>query len=594
MPVWLAAGLFDGYQTLTAKAERAKVLLETFDPVVEQALKEFNVPGLAMAVIVDGEVIYQKGFGYRDLESTLPVTSETIFRAGSLTKGFTTFLIGTLIDEGKLNWDGLVIDYLPDFRLYDQYATQNLTLRDLVTHRTGMPRHDFMWYNSKMSRSEVFRRLRHLEPSCDIRARYQYNNLMYLIAGFALEEASGKKWEELMHQRILDPLDMDHTHLCINDVVNSDNYALPYIEKEGLLKQLPLRDFSVIGPAGSINSNVEDLTKWVKLQLNQGVYENQTLISPATLQEMHTAQVISSGVPEGRDTTVNAYGLGWYVNTYRGHYYLFHDGALDGYTTIIGMLPKAGIGIVILANKNLTSLPRCLCLETFDRLLELPPIHWLEQGVDGLQKAKQTEQENKLKENSSRKKGTSPSHPLEDFVGEYEHPGYGIARVTLKEGRLVATFNGIDCLLDHWHYDVFSIAEESQDLFISWKGMKLTFRNNIEGDVDELAIPFEPQSGDIVFKKRAGDALLDLSYLKQFTGFYELYGFTGEVALKNGSLIAAIPGQPLFELVPTGINEFKVKKMAGYAIRFVMDSANRVKEVLLVLPYGAFTAVPKG
>ena len=589
--VQLQASIFDWFSPLSDKAKRAQTVMEGFDAIVEKAIKEYQVPGVAIGIVVDGHLVYAKGFGCRDLEKKLPVTCDTLFAIGSCTKAFTSFAIGTLVDEGLLHWDQKIIDIYPEFRLYDAYATQNLTMRDLLTHRSGMPQHNFMWYNSSFSRLEVMRRLRYLEPSCNLRERYQYNNLMYLAAGFAVEQLLGKEWEDLIRERILQRLEMHHTNFSIEDMQKTNDFAAPYVEKNGKLEKMQLRDISLIGPAGSMNSSVNDLSHWMQMQLNSGVYKSAPLINPATLQEMHTPQVIVPGAPETKESLIYAYGLGWGIASYRGSYFLSHDAVSDGFTSTMGLLPQEGVGIIVLANRNLTPLARFLSLSAIDRILELPPLDWVKGGLEGIKKEKQSAKDKK--EDLLCKKGTSPSHAIEHFVGKYEHPGYGIVSIELVDGKLVAVFNGITSFLEHWHYDVFSVVEETQHTIWSRAGTKMTFRNNMKGEVDELIIPFEPSIPDIVFKRKHEDAYSHAAYFRRFVGLYEIYGYTVEIALRKNTLCAIIPGQPVYELMPSSENEFTVKSMTGYNVRFLINPEGKVEEILLVQPYGAFTAKPK-
>ncbi|MBX7067625.1 MAG: serine hydrolase [Parachlamydiales bacterium] len=593
IPIFLNGGIFDWFETLSPKAERAKMLLEDFDLLIEKALIDFQVPGIAVGVVVDGHVVYAKGFGYRDIENKLPVTSDTLFAIGSCTKAFTTFVVGNLVDEGRIGWDDPVIDVLPEFRLWDQYATTNVTLRDLLTHRTGMPRHEFVWYNSKMSKEEMLRRIRFLQPSFDIRQRYQYGNLMYFIAGLAMERASGKPWEQLVKDRILSPLEMDATNFSVIETQMTRNFAYPYIEKKEVLKKMPFRNLSLISAAGAMNSNVEDMTHWLKMLLAGGVYKSQALISPATLQELHAPQVIVPGVPESKESLLYAYGIGWGVISYLGHYYVSHDGVSDGFTSVTGLLPGENIGIVVLSNKNMTPLPRYVSFQIMDRLLGLPYHDWFQEGVDSIRRNRQTLKEKVIEDDLSRKKGTTPSHPLQEFVGTYEHPGYGKVEISLEDGKLQAIYNDLRFVLDHWHYDVFRVSEEKQDMIISVEGTKFTFCNNADGEIGELIVPFEPLADDIVFKRKSEERLSALSYLRQFTGIYEIYGYTVEIVIRNHALVAIVPGQPNQELLPTRENEFTVKGLTGSTVRFVMDEMNAVEEVLLIQPYGAFSAKPR-
>ena len=592
LPLLGHAGFFDWFDSLPPKAARAQEALREFDALVEKAIRDYQVPGLAVGVVVDGHIVYAKGFGYRECEQKLPMTTETLFAIGSCTKAFTTFAMGHLVDEGLLEWDQPGIDILPVFRLLDQYATTSLTLRDLLTHRSGLPRHEFVWYNSKASKNDLLKQLRYLQPSREIRERYQYGQLMYFTAGLAMEKATGQLWEDLIREKILYPLQMTHTNFSVEDSQKTENYAFPYLEKQGRLKKIPFRDLSLIGPAGSINSNIDDMMHWVQMQLAGGIYKDQSLISPATLQELHTPQVIVPGAPETKETLLYAYGIGWAILSYRGHYFISHDGVSDGFTSVVGLLPGENVGIVVLCNKNLSSLPRYLSFEIIDRILGFPDHDWFKEGMDSIRKHKETMKESQIKEDRMHKKGTQPSHPLQDYVGIYEHPGYGKLSVDLVDGNLEATYNDLTFVLDHWHYDVFTVVHEKQDIIVSLEGTKFTFSNNANGDIGELVVPFEPTADDIVFTRKPGEEHSTLAYLRQFTGAYEIYGYTVEIVLRNHALLAIIPGQSSYELVPCNENEFSVKSMTGSTVRFVMDGS-KVAEVLLIHPYGAFSAIPK-
>lgn len=592
LPTCLHAGIADWFTSLTPKAQEAKNRLEGLDTLIESALKEYEVPGLAVGILVDGQLIYSKGFGYRDVAAKKNVTPDTLFGIGSCTKAFTSFVAGTLIDEGLLDWDTQVLDVLPSFRLYDEYATNHMTLRDLLTHQSGMPRHDYMWYNSKLTRTELMQRLRYLEPASQLRERYHYNNLMYMTAGYLMEGLTNKTWEELVRERIFTPLKMKKSNFTIEDMQDSSDFAYPYLQKNNQLVRIAFRDISVIGPAGSINSNITDMARWVEMQLAQGVYDKTPLINQSTLQEMHSPQVVVSGTPEHKEAVLSTYGIGWGVLSYRGHYHVSHDGGAEGFTSVVTLLPNEGIGLIILTNKNLTTLPRFLSAEIIDRLLGLPPLNWYQEGLDNYLKTKASQQQLQQEEDLTRKKETLPSHDLKDYVGQFEHPGYGTVDVALKDGKLALTFNHITSTLNHWHYDMFVVSEESEDLLFSRIGTKITFRMNFHGEIEDLVIPFEPGTADIVFKKKPSNEFESLSYLQKFTGLYQIYGVTIEIAVKDQHLVALIPGQPVFELLPNAENTFIVKGKTGYTVRFVLDN-NIIQEVLLIQPYGAFSAKPK-
>lgn len=589
----LHASILDWFSPLSEKAKRAQHVMEGFDSTVEKAIRECQVPGVAIGVVVDGHVIYTKGFGYRNFEKKLPVTAETLFAIGSCTKAFGAFSIANLVDEGILQWDQKVIDILPEFRLYDFYATENLTIRDLLTHRSGLPRHDFMWYNSDFSRDDVLKRLKFLEPSCNFRERYQYNNLMYLVAGCVLERLTGKEWEEFVRERILQRLEMPHTNFSVSEMQKFSDYAQPYTVVNGKFSKMAFRDLSLIGPAGSMNSNLHDLTHWIQMQLSDGAYKGSSLINASLLQEMHTPQVIIPGAPDTKEACISSYGLGWGIVSYRGQYTLSHDGVSDGFTSTVAILPQQKIGVIVLSNRNFSALPRLLSLQILDRVLELPFIDWVRQGVEGIEKAEKLLTEDQAAQNLLRKQNTKPSHPLDAFVGFFEHPGYGEVQVSLKEGALLLTHHGITSTLEHWHYNTFSVAQEDQYTFFSRVGSRMTFHCSLKGDIDELSIPFEPNVKDIVFTRRKESHHFHTEYFRKFIGLYEIYGYTVEIAMRNHCLCAIIPGQPIYELVPGAENEFTVKSMSGYNIHFILDKNGKVAEILLIQPYGAFTAKPK-
>jgi hypothetical protein len=327
------------------------------------------------------------------------------------------------------------------------------------------------------------------------------------------------------------------------------------------------------------------------MQLNGGVYKGVSRINPALLQEMHMPQVIVPGPPEVKEAMIYAYGFGWGIASYRGHYLVSHDGLSDGFTSMIGLLPHQGIGVIVLSNRNMSVFPRFLSLQLMDRILELPFIDWFKEGLAMSQKNQTGLTSDPSKEDFLRKKGTSPSHLLEDFVGVFEHPGYGTVSVELMDGKLCFIFNGTTSTLEHWHYDVFVIVEESQSALFSRKGSKIAFQSNVGGNIDALAIPFEPSVSDIVFKRKKEEA--HELYLRKFVGIYEIYGYTVEMTLRNHALCAIIPGQPVYELVLGAENEFTVKAVNGFHIRFILDLEGKVSEAFLVMPYGTFTAKPK-
>jgi CubicO group peptidase (beta-lactamase class C family) len=566
-----------------SKSEKICALMEAFEPEVLKAMEEYQVPGVSIGIVVGGELVYAKGFGWRDLENRLPANAETVYRIGSCSKAFTSFLAGTLVDQGLMQWDQRIIDIYPEFRMMSDYATLNLTLRDLLSHRSGMPKHDLMWYNSPtLTRTDVMQRLRFLEPSSEIRERYQYSNLMFLAAGVSMEHLMSSTWEELVSERITHPIGMKHTSFTIGDMHKEKDYALPYIDRKGGAKRMAFRDISLIGPAGGMNSNVIDLAKWLQVQMNGGIAGGKSLIRSSTLKEMHTPQMIIVGALESNDLIMSSTGLGWNVVSYRGLRYICHDGGIDGFTSMIGFFPKEEIGTIILTNKNVSSLPRYLSTQIGDRLFDLPPIDWLKDAIEIL------DQEPDRNGDVGRKKGTNPMHPLIEYEGEYFNEGYGEVSIQEKNGKLSLFLNDLEFSLEHWHYDVFRISEEHQDMSRPLLGIKLSFQNGANGEVATVSAPLEAHANEIVFQRRASAS--KAAFLQQFIGTYVAYSYAVEVTVSQGILYATIPGSPPYELIPVGENEFTAKSLSGYTVRFITGLDGGIEEAMLIHPYGILSA----
>ena len=481
---------------------------QDFSAFINKTLVDWKVPGVGVAVVKDGKVILAEGYGFRDIQNKLAVTPRTIFAIGSSSKAFTATAVGILVDEGKLGWDKRVRDYLPTFQLQDEFATAQMTPRDLLCHRSGLPRHDLAWLGSTLSRKELFDRLRYLEPRADNRTIFQYNNFMFLTAGYLAGEVTGSTWEAVVRTRIFEPLGMRDSNFSVEDSKKKPDHALPYGEKDDKVVEIPFRNIDAIGPAGSINSNVLDMAQWVLLNLNKGKAGDKQVISVASLSEIHSPQmVIQESVfrileryPEMTTTT---YGLGWFLTSYRGHPWIHHGGSIDGFRALVAFLPRDNVGVVVLCNKNGTDFPEIVTMNVFDRLLGLDQIPWSARYMEIRDKRKAEAEKRTAMPDKDRKTGARPSHPLEDYVGDYVHPAYGTLTV-LKDGDgLRATRGDMTFAVSHYHYDVFELTSKET-------GMKLkaSFTLDLKGNVASVSVPFAPGVKDIVFtpapKKAAG------------------------------------------------------------------------------------------
>ena len=570
--------------------------LNGFNDFVTETMNEWKVPGLSIAIVKDGEVIFSEGFGLRDREKGLPVTPKTIFAIGSSTKAFTTMSMGILVDEGKLEWDRPLRNYLPTFKLYDPLASERMTPRDLITHRSGLPRHDLMWYNSAFTRKEIFDRLQYLAPSKDFRACFQYQNLMYMTAGYLVGELASSSWEEFAQERILDRLEMASSNFSIRESRQASDFALPYTKKDEEVKEIPFRNIDTVGPAGAINSSVTDMANWLLLHLGKGRYKEEQIIAEGNLSQMHTPQMVIQEIIQSLAVFAKydeighaSYGLGWFVEPYRGHNLIHHGGHIDGFSALVSFMPQRGIGVVVLTNLGGHLLPTIISYNVYDRLLGLDEIPWSRRTKE--EEAKITEAGAKAKEKSAtdRKAETRPSHRLEEYTGEFAHPGYGLISIAMKDDHLEATYNSMVFSLGHYHYDIFEMIYKPFDM-----RMKVSFFTDVKGNISSLSIPMEPAVEEAVFARTPEGCMREKSFLKQFTGEYELHDRSAIVSLKGeDTLMLSIPGQPEHELVPYQGTEFTLKGLPGFRIEFNQDEAGIVSKAVVIQPNAVFTARKK-
>lgn len=569
--------------------------LNGFSKFVTDKMKEWKVPGLSVAIVKEGEVVFCEGFGFRDVEKGLKTTPETIFAIGSSSKAFTTMAMGILVDDGKLEWDKPVRNYLPTFKLLDSFATERMTPRDLVTHRSGLPRHDLMWYNSPFARQEIFDRLEYLEPNKDFRTYFQYQNLMFMTAGYLVGQLTGSSWEQVVQEKIFDSLEMGNSNFSVEKSKEATDFSLPYNEKDDEIEEIAFRNIDTVGPAGSINSNLTDMANWVLLHLGKGKFQDRQVISEGNLTQMHIPQMVIQSMP-GMDIFAKqdeighaSYGLGWFIQHYRGHNLVHHGGNIDGFSAMVTLMPQDDIGVVVLSNLNGSQLPMVLCFNVFDRLLGLDEIDWSQRIKEEVDKLKEAMEKSKEKSAAERKTDAPPSHPLKDYAGDFEHPGYGVISIALKDDKLAATYNSMDFPMVHYHYDIFEMTYELFDM-----SMKVSFFNDVKGNIGTLALPLEPSVKDIVFTRMPEKGMTDKSFLEQFVGEYEVMGMSAVVSLKGENVLAlSIPGQPEFELVPYQGTEFTLKDMPGFSIEFKQDESGAVTEAIVTQPGAVFTAKKK-
>lgn len=466
--------------------------LAGFDAYVAQAVKDWKSTGLAVAVVKDGRIVFAKGYGVRRLGSPEPVDDRTLFAVGSTTKAMTAAAIGMLVDDGKVAWDDPVTKHLPWFALKDPYMTREIRVRDLLTHRAGVPNTDFLWYEQPRSAREIIGQLRQVELESSPRTHFTYQNVMYAVAGEVVAAASGMPWTDFVRTRIFEPLGMQDTIATAATLAQQANVAQPHYEIDGTVQVIRNASVDGVAPAGSVWSSVRDMSQWLMMLLAKGTVGGPTgkrLLSEKVVAELFTPQTMvgpDAFYPTARLTTPHwtTYGLGWFQADYGGEKVDFHTGSIDGMVAIAGLIRDRNLGVFVLGNLDHTEVRHALMYRVFDAYLGRPARDWstdMRTLYAGL--AKEAEGR-RTKAEAGRVSGTTPSLPLERYAGTYTHPLYGALTVTLRDGTLHAQFGtGFVGPLEHWHYDTFKATWDAR-----WRGTSLaTFSLDGSGQVSGLA-----------------------------------------------------------------------------------------------------------
>jgi CubicO group peptidase (beta-lactamase class C family) len=564
---------------------------DEFQAFVEQTLELWHVPGAAVAVVHEGRPILCQGYGLRDVARGLPATADTLFPIASCTKAFTALCVGLLVDEGKLEWDKPVRGHMPTFKLHDDVATNAMTARDLLCHRSGLPRHDLLWYGASFSRRQVFDRLRYVESSYGFRSTWQYQNMMYMVAGLLVEEISGLSWEAFLRQRVLDVLDMARTNTSTAVAQADPDHARPYLYRKGELKEIPYYEcdeHEATGPAGTVNSCVREMVPWLMVHTTGGKAGQTQLISPHNLAEMHKPHVFIDDA-QARDRLgyeFYSYGLGWFLHSHKGQVVVSHGGNLDGFSSLVSFLPRHNLGVVVLSNGDglHNSVPGVLINTLYDRLLDLDATDWNAKAKalsDELIEAMELSHA----QSDEEKRPAPPSHPIEDYLGEYEHPGYGVYAVRREGDALqLVTNDKLVLPLVHHHYDIFEATLEAFEMRV-----KASFTTDLKGNIAGFWAQMEPMVKEIFFRRLPDRRLTDPAWLAQFTGEYDLLEKVLAVELKEGKLHASLPDHA-YELEPYRGNEFALKGHPGFSIAFQADEAGAITQAVVSQPEATYVA----
>jgi CubicO group peptidase (beta-lactamase class C family) len=444
--------------------------LSGFDSYVAQAVADWRVPGLAVAIVKDGELVFAKGYGLRELGKTEAVSDRTLFAIGSTTKAMTAAAVGMLVDAGKVRWDDRVIDHLPAFRLYDPYVTREVTVRDLLTHRAGLGNADFLWYGADAKSADIIRRLRFVEPETSLRSHFTYQNIMYAAAGELVAAVSGQPWDEFVRTRIFAPIGMTDTIATAATLARQPNVASPHFDIGGTVTVIRNASVDPVAPAGAVWSNVHDMSLWLRFLLNgcKTGADATPLLKPDTCAELFKPQMMvgtDQFYPTARVTAPHwtTYGLGWFQEDYAGRAMDFHTGSIDGMVAIAGLIRDERLGIIVLANLDHAEVRHALMYRVFD--LFGPGAKskdtlrdWsaeLRRLYAGLASEANAARE---KVDAARVTGTKPSLASDRYAGTYASPLYGTVMVSVsaENGALRLRYgSGFDGTLEHWHYDTF-------------------------------------------------------------------------------------------------------------------------------------------
>ena len=478
-----------------------EALWNNLDRIMNDLLKQWNVPGISIALVQDGKILDVRGYGKRDLEQDLPMTGDTVMPIGSVTKSFTALLLGMLADEGKLDFDRPVRDYIPWLKLWDPVTTERATTRDLLCHRTGVPRYDMqVAFNALKDRKEQVGTFQYLQPSADFRTVLQYSNQMVTLAGYLAEVLTGQTWEELVKERILQPLGMDHSDFEVDSLTKYEDTSKGYVFTGTGHMEAGYMRLNALAPAGGIVSSASDMAKYTLFQLGDGTWNGKRLISRETLDMMHTRQMIGSPYFWSFEELQAAdYGLCWFTDIYRGRKMVSHGGNTNGFSTQLTLLPESGFGMAALSNATSSFSVNALSNILSDMVLgvaDMPDWNARYQKIFSDMMAGAMEGAKQRAE--AKVPGTSPSHPLAEYCGTFRSPGFGSFTIEERDGGLTGAWNGFDAIFTHYHYDCW-------DLTLPFMGAVLParFEADESGHIGSLLVSLEPAPGidPVAFRK---------------------------------------------------------------------------------------------
>ncbi len=559
------------------KAKGAAARYAQLDAYVAAAMKDWKVPGIALAIVKDDSIVYAKGYGTRTIGKQELVDANTIFAIGSASKAFTAALVAMAVDEGKMKFDEKVTAYLPGFQLYDGYAGRDLTIRDALSHRSGLSRGDLMWYAGEFSRDEILRRVRYLKPSWGFRGLFGYQNIMFLAAGESVAGVEKRSWDDLIKSRIFTPLGMSSSSTSVRELAGKDNVATPHGEVNDTVVAIPWKNIDNIAPAGSINSNVRDMAQWLRLQLGRGKHGTQQLITTGNHGEMWISNTtirmegpLAHYMAPGGN--LSAYGMGWFLQDFSGRLAVHHGGNIDGMSAMVAMLPDEKLGVVILTNKNGTPAPGAIFPYVFDLYTRDTPRDWNAEYHKMIDPVMKMAKDAESAADKARVLGTKPSLELAKYAGTYADSMYGDLTIGQAAGGLTLKYGIFAGTLEHWNYDTFRGTMNNPSA-----GKPLvTFVLGADGKPVEVKIQgFE--DGTFRAKPPAASSKPGVSLTRE-----QLQGLVGrykpeqlpldvDVQLVGEALKLTVPGQPTYTLVAESPTRFRMTGPPGMPDGFFFE-----------------------
>jgi CubicO group peptidase (beta-lactamase class C family) len=563
--------------------------LEGFDAYMAKTLNDWNAPGVGVGIVVNDKLVFVKGYGFRDYEKKLPFTPATMSPIASNTKLFTAVAAGMLVEEGKLSWDKPVRESVPAIRFYNDQLNDTVTLRDMLSHRTGITRHDTIWYKSDFTRKQLFEKLVYLEPQEPMRETFLYNNLMFAAVGYLIELQSGKTWEQFVKERIFDPLQMNSTGYSIADMLKRPEFGVGFTERRDSfeLYRIPYyEDIAGVAPCGAIVSNIEDMSHWLIALMNHGKYNGKQVLPAEVLKDtLQSAIALPNTALETRgwsEILNAAYGMGRQTASYRGHLITLHGGDLPGFHTQVSFMPQDHIGVIVFVIGNHSQpLYNIVSYNVYERLLGLDQTPWSERQLEIRLKNKKAGTEARTKANGGQVPDTKASHALADYAGAYENPAYGVMTIGLKDNQLQFDFHKMRLPMTRFHYDRFDTLDDEQEG--KWS---VNFRTNPQGDIDQAVVSLD--EAEAVFVRKPDT--IDQKLMTEMAGEYTTpSGGKIEVALTpGGGLSLVVPGQPVTPLSHVKGLAFRTPRFSDLILEFVVQDGH-VKGLKQKDPSGEFT-----